>query len=58
MLFVIRRKLTPEEAEETVKLLEQWFKDNPSRRVCRTDWFRVRKGHINEDVEAHSEIHK
>lgn len=55
MLFRIFKKLTKEEAEDNIKNLDIWFKNNPRRRVCRTDLFKVRKGHIREDVTKHME---
>ena len=54
MKTVITQKLTPEEAELNIKGIEQWFKDNPNRRMCRTDLWKVRRGHVREDVMKHA----
>lgn len=51
MRFVVRGKLTKEQAEKDIKGIEQWFKGNPRRRVCRTDYYiNVRRNHIREDI--------
>jgi hypothetical protein len=55
--FVIMKRLTLAEADETIKGITQWFKDNPRRKVCHTDcYFKVRKNHIREDVMIHAEL--
>ena len=52
--FLIFKKLTQQEAEETISQLEKWFKENPKRKICRTDLFKVRKNHVREDVMEHT----
>lgn len=48
--FVIFKKLSIEEAVDSIKKIEQWFKDNPTRKVCRTDLFKIRRGFVGTDV--------
>ena len=55
--FVIRRKLTSEEADILVNTAQQFFKDNPRRRVFRVGddsgvWFKVRRAFISEDIQV------
>ncbi|MDE2107312.1 MAG: hypothetical protein KGL39_59500 [Patescibacteria group bacterium] len=58
--FVIRPKLTKEEADILINTAQQFFKDNPRRRVFRVGdgdrpWFNVRKLHILLDVSVHTQ---
>jgi hypothetical protein len=55
-MLIIYKKLTPEEAEENIRLTTLWFQAHPERRVCRTDLFKVRRSHIREDIEAHAAL--
>ena len=57
-MIVIVEKLTREEAEKNIALIEQWFKDNPRRKVCRTDLWKVRRGFVREDINKHAEVIK
>jgi hypothetical protein len=51
--FIFFKKFTPEEAKDIIVDISQWFRDNPKRRMCQTDLgFKVRRGHITEDVMA------
>ena len=52
--FLIFRKFTKAEAKILIEDLEQWFKDNPKKRVCHTDLFDVKKGKIKETVLRHT----
>ena len=54
MKTVIFPKLTKKEAEKNIKDLEEWFRNNPRRKVCHTDLFKVRRSHIREDVLSHT----
>ena len=54
MTFIISRKLTIIEARKAILALAEWFRQNPKRRICRTEDFVVRKGHIAEDVLKHT----
>lgn len=48
------RKLTQIEAEQAIRDIEKWFAEHPKRQVVYTEVFRVRRGHIKEDILAHS----
>lgn len=60
--IVVHEKLKPELAEN---LIEEWFKQNP-KGVCyysfppydfgELDWFKVRRGHVREDVMEHTYV--
>lgn len=50
--IVIRRRWNDEQITAAVEQVEQWFKDHPKRRVCRTQYHRCRRGHVREDIEA------
>jgi hypothetical protein len=52
--FIVFKKLTKKEADENISGINQFFKDNPSRKICRTDLFKVRRGHVEEDVYSHT----
>ena len=53
--FLVAKRLSAEEAKRVIEGIEEWFKDNPRRRICRTPVFKVRRGHVVEDVLIHSE---
>lgn len=53
-LLIIPPKLSQEEAEINITLIEEWFKQNPERDVCYTDEFDVRRNHVREDVMEHT----
>ncbi len=48
--FIFYQKLNTEEALETMRNIIVWFKENPTRRVCNTDLFKIRRSHIAEDI--------
>jgi hypothetical protein len=50
-IIVVRQKMNRAEAEDLIQRTEQFLKDHPRRRVVRTDWIKIRKGHIKEDVQ-------
>lgn len=52
--FIISNKLTIDEALKAMVDLEAWFRKNPTRKVCQTDTFRVRRGYVVEDVLLHT----
>jgi len=33
-----------------MKQAEKWFRENPKRKICKTDLFEIRKGFIVEDI--------
>ena len=39
-------------AERVIVAVNNWFKENPERKICKTDHYEVRRGHVREDVEA------
>lgn len=60
-MIVVYQKMTREEiqkaADETLPRLEQWFADNPKRRVCNCKGFyggmaKIRRGHVRVDFQA------
>ena len=53
--FIVFRKLTVYDAIDTMIGIEKFFRENPSRKVCRTDLFEIRRGHIVEDILKHTE---
>lgn len=48
-MFIIVEKLNKKIAKKNFKLLQKWFDDNPRRRVCNTDYGKVRRAHMKED---------
>ena len=48
--FIISKKLTISEAIEAIKDIEKWFKSNPTRKICQTDIFKVRRGFVGTDI--------
>ena len=58
--FIIRPKLTAQEATDLVDAARQFFTNYPRRRVFRVGdadgqvWFTVRRAHILLDIQAHS----
>ena len=55
MALLVYKKFTAEQAKGIVAKLNKWFRDNPKRRVCYTELFKFRRGHIIEDVLFHCE---
>lgn len=53
--FIIFKKLSPQVALDTMKQIEQWFRDNPKKKNCKTDLFTIRRGYLVEDILKHSE---
>lgn len=53
-MILITKRMSAKETKSTVKKLEQWFKDNPRRRVCNAElngiMVKVRRSTIKEDV--------
>ena len=54
--FIISQKLTLKEAIESMPKMEQWFKENPNRKFCNTDTFRVRRGYTATDILKHTNL--
>ena len=53
--FIITKKMTVQEAFEAIKGIEIWFSKNPSRKVCNTETFKVRRGFTGTDVLGHTD---
>lgn len=53
--FIVTPKLTIREAIEAMKGIEEWFKKNPTRKMCQTDNFKVRRGFTATDILRHTE---
>lgn len=53
--FVVFKKLSLQKTIENMLGIEKWFSENPKRRVCNTDLFKVRRGFIVRDILKHSE---
>ena len=53
-MFVIYDRLSQLEANVSYQGITKWFKNNPRRKVCKTDYFNVRRGHVKEDLLKHS----
>lgn len=60
-MILVYKKMTEAEiqkcADETLPRLEQWFRDNPKRRICNCQSFhrkmiKVRRGHVETDFAA------
>jgi hypothetical protein len=54
--FIISKKLTLQEALDFIPQIEKWFKDNPKRKFCQTETFRVRRGFTATDVFEHTDL--
>ncbi len=53
-MIIVRRRLTQQDGEDLISRIEEWFKENPRRRVCRTEYFNVRRKHVIEDIMEHT----
>ena len=56
--FIVFKKLPLEEAIKNMIAIEQWFKNNPNKKTCTTDLFKVRRGFVATDIAEHSEFNK
>ena len=56
MAIIIFKKLSQKNAQKAIIGINKFFEDNPKRRICRTNlFFKVRRGHVAEDVLKHAE---
>lgn len=60
MMFIVRNRLKTDAADALKEVACSFFMKNPRRRVFRVGddlgiWFKVRKSHIDADVDAHTE---
>lgn len=60
-MIVIYNKLTKKElkasAKETIAKVNEWFNNNPRRKVCKAElWYgkvhKIRRDHVEEDIQA------
>jgi hypothetical protein len=56
MTYIVFKKLDIKETLKAMKGIEQFFLKYPKRKVCNTDLFEVRRGHLVEDILKHSSI--
>ncbi len=61
--IVVWRNLTPFEADLTIRDVGRWFANHPKKRVATvgagvTTLFKVRRGHIREDILSHTDGEK
>lgn len=54
--FIISTKLKINEALDTMIDIEKWLKDNPKRKICQTDIFKVRRGYVVKDILKHTDL--
>jgi len=54
MTLIVFKKFKLEEAIENMKLIEKWFRDNPKRKICKTNLFKIKKGYIVEEILKHT----
>jgi len=52
--FMVAKKLNKTEAKIAYRGITKWFKANPTRKVCRTEVFDVRRKFIKEDILKHT----
>lgn len=50
--------MTVKEAIENIPKIEEWFKLNPTRKICQTDIFKVRRGFTGTDIFNHTDFFK
>ena len=48
--IILMKKITQEEAQKAYDGITLFFQEHPRRRVCRTDYRNVRRGHVAEDL--------
>ena len=48
-MFVVYQKLSQKEAREVFTQLKEWFANNRRRKVCNTEFGKVRRSHMAED---------
>lgn len=52
--FIVFPKLSIDHALDLIPKIEQWFKQNPSRKICKTEYFKVRRGFVATDILNHT----
>jgi hypothetical protein len=53
--FVIYARLNQKDAQYCYDGIKKWFQNNPDRIDCQTETFKVRRGHLKEDILQHCE---
>ena len=56
--FIVSKKLTLCDAIKYIPQIEKWFKDNPKRKICQTEIFKVRRGFVGTDILNHTNLIK
>ena len=54
MTLIVYKRLKHSEALRNMENIEKWFRNNPKKRVCKTDLFNVRRGYIVKDILKHT----
>ena len=54
--FVVFTLISGKEARRCINGITAWFKKNKTRDVCRTDIFKVRRGHVIDDILRYTEV--
>ena len=53
MMFAVREKFDEDIARQVITDITNFFETHPRRRVCRLEYFKVRRKHIWEDTVSH-----
>jgi len=53
--FIVYNLLTQSEAQYAYDGIRKWFKDNPKRKICKTETFVVNRSSIKKDILKNSE---
>lgn len=53
--FIMYSRLNQKQATKAYKDLTAWFTKNPRRRVCNTEFGKIRKGRLKEDLLMRSQ---
>ena len=54
MTIIVWKKMKFSEALKNARDIEKWFRDNPKKKICKTDLFEIRKGYLIEDILEHT----
>lgn len=55
-MLIVSQKLTIEESLDAIPKIEEWFAKNPTRKICQTDNFKVRRGFTGTDILKHTNL--
>ena len=56
MAIIIFKKLSIDEAITAMKDFERWFRENPKRKICQSDFFKVKRGYLVETILKHTKV--